>query len=118
MITKTHTATTYGIDVNIISIEVSIGQGLGLSVTGLADNIIKESQYRIESALKHIKCAMPRQRVIINLAPADLKKVGSGYDLPIALCILQASSQRCFLNLDKYIILGKYIDLFAHYLII
>ena len=107
MITKTHTATTYGIDVNIVSIEVSIVQGIGLSVTGLADNVIKESQYRIESALKHIKCAMPRQRVIINLAPADLKKVGSGYDLPIALCILQASSQRCFLNLDKYIILGE-----------
>ena len=107
MITKTNGAAIYGVDANIISIEVNIVQGTNLYMVGLPDNAIKESQHRIESVLKYIKCEMPRQRVIVNLAPADVKKEGASYDLPIALAILQASHQKPLLNLDKYVILGE-----------
>ena len=107
MITKTKGAVTYGVDAKIITIEVNIVQGTNLYVVGLPDNVIKESQHRIESVLKQIKCEMPRQRVIVNLAPADIKKEGALYDLPIALCILQSSFQRQLFNLDSYLILGE-----------
>jgi magnesium chelatase family protein len=107
MITKTFGAAIYGVNAKIISIEVNIVQGTNLYVVGLPDNSIKESQHRIESVLKHIHFEMPRQRVIVNLAPADIKKEGSAYDLPIALSILQASKQCIFINLNEYIILGE-----------
>ncbi len=107
MITKTNGAAIYGVDAKIIQIEVSIVQGMNLYVVGLPDNAIKESQHRIESVLKHIKCEMPRQRVIVNLAPADIKKEGASYDLPIALSILKASHQHPLFDLDKYMILGE-----------
>jgi magnesium chelatase family protein len=75
MITVTNGATIYGVDAKLITIEVNIVQGTNLYVVGLPDNAIKESQHRIESVLKFIKCEMPRQRVIVNLAPADIRKV-------------------------------------------
>ena len=93
MITTTFASAVYGIDAQIIEIEVNIVNGLGLFMVGLPDSAIRESQHRIESVLKHIKKNMPRRRVIVNLAPAGLRKEGSAYDLPIALCILQASKQ-------------------------
>ena len=107
MITKTYSAALYGVDAIIITIEVNIVQGTNLYVVGLPDNAIKESQHRIESVLKHIKCEMPRQRVIVNLAPSDVKKEGAAYDLSIALAILNASHQ-CNLELMKdYLIIGE-----------
>ena len=107
MITKTFGAAIYGVNAKMISIEVNIVQGTNLYVVGLPDSSIKESQHRIESVLKNIHFEMPRQRVIVNLAPADIKKEGSAYDLPIALSILQASRQCVFSNLEEYVILGE-----------
>lgn len=107
MFTKTYGCAISGIDAKLITIEVNIVQGTNLYVVGLPDNAIKESQHRIESVLKSIKCEMPRQRVIVNLAPADIKKEGASYDLPIALSILQASNQFYFKQLNKCLILGE-----------
>ncbi|MDR2401977.1 MAG: YifB family Mg chelatase-like AAA ATPase [Cytophagales bacterium] len=107
MITITNGATIYGVDAKKISIEINIVQGTNLYVVGLPDNAIKESQHRIESVLKFIKCEMPRQRVIVNLAPADIRKEGASYDLPIALAILNSSHQYHLLDLDKCMILGE-----------
>ena len=107
MVTKTYGCTIYGIDAKLITIEVNIVQGTNLYVVGLPGNAIKESQHRIESVIKSIKCEMPRQRVIVNLAPADIKKEGAAYDLPIALSILHASHQYYFKHIDECLILGE-----------
>ena len=107
MIIKTFGSAVYGVNASLISIEVNIVQGLHLYVVGLPDNAIKESQHRIESVLKHIGCEMPRQRVIVNLAPADIRKEGASYDLPIALCILEASRQYILPRLAEYVVMGE-----------
>lgn len=107
MITKTFGSAVYGVNASMISIEVNIVNGTNLFMVGLPDNAIKESQHRIESVLKHIGCLMPRRRVIVNLAPADVRKEGAAYDLPIALCILQASQQFLLKDLDQYVIMGE-----------
>ena len=88
MVAKTFGGTTYGVDASIITVEVNIVQGTNFFLVGLPDNAIKESQQRIESTLKHLEYKMPRQKVVVNLAPADVRKEGSAYDLPIALSIL------------------------------
>ena len=107
MIIKTFGSAVYGVNAFLISIEVNIIQGTNLYVVGLPDNAIKESQHRIESVLKHIGCEMPRQRVIVNLAPADIRKEGAAYDLPIALCILEASRQYTLPKLNEYVVMGE-----------
>ncbi len=107
MITKTFGAAIYGVEAQLITIEVNIVQGTSLYIVGLPDNSIKESQHRIESALKSMHFRMPRQKVIVNLAPADIHKEGSAYDLPIALAILHASGQCQFNNIEEYMILGE-----------
>ncbi len=107
LITRSFSSAVYGVNAFIISIEVSIVNGTGLFMVGLPDNAIKESHHRIESVLKQIKCVMPRQRVIVNLAPADIRKEGAAYDLPIALSILHASQQHTLSLLSSYIIMGE-----------
>ncbi len=106
-ITKTYGGAVYGVSASLISIEVTIVQGTKLFMVGLPDNAIKESQHRIEAVLKHTNNFMPRQRVIVNLAPADIRKEGASYDLPIALSILNSSGQHNFEELNKYIIMGE-----------
>ena len=76
-------------------------------MVGLPDNAVKESWSRVESALRVNKYNMPRIRIIVNLAPADIRKEGSAYDLPIAIGILAASEQLKTQNLSKYIIMGE-----------
>src|SRR3569623_969503 len=107
MVTKTLGSAIYGVSASLISIEVNIVKGTHFFMVGLPDSAVKESQHRIESVLKHIGCVMPRQRVIVNLAPADMRKEGAAYDLPIALCILHASQQCHFEHLSEYIVLGE-----------
>ena len=107
MVVKTFGSAVYGVHASMISIEVNIVQGTNFFMVGLPDNAIKESQHRIESVLKHIGREMPRQRVIVNLAPADIRKEGAAYDLPIALCILKASKQYKLTQLDQYVIMGE-----------
>lgn len=107
MVTKSFSSAVYGVNAFIIAIEVSIVNGTSLFMVGLPDSAIKESQHRIESVLKEIKCTMPRQRVIVNLAPADIRKEGASYDLPIALSILHASEQYNLRRLATYVVMGE-----------
>jgi magnesium chelatase family protein len=107
MLAKSFGAAVYGVDAKIITIEVNVGQGLKFFMSGLPDSAIKESEHRVESAIKQYGFKMPRQKVVVNLAPADIKKEGSSYDLPIALSILKASDQMVGVHLEEYLIMGE-----------
>ncbi|WP_375585459.1 YifB family Mg chelatase-like AAA ATPase [Cyclobacterium xiamenense] len=107
MVAKTFGSAVSGVDAKLITIEVNVGQGTNFYMVGLPDSAVKESQQRVESALKYHGYRMPRQKVVINLAPADLRKEGSSYDLPIAMGILQASEQVFFPGLEDYLIMGE-----------
>jgi hypothetical protein len=101
MLTKTFGSALVGIHASIITIETHVGQGSKCYLVGLPDSTIKESIQRVESAIKQIGYFFPRRKVVINLAPADVRKEGSGYDLPIALGLLQASEQTKMRGLAK-----------------
>src|SRR5687767_1946353 len=107
MLAKTFGSAVHGVDAKTIMVEVSVAQGLRYFMSGLPDNAIKESQHRVESALKSCKYFMPREKTVVNLAPADIRKEGAAYDLPIALCILQASGQIVTQKLEEFIIMGE-----------
>ncbi len=91
----------------MISIEVHITQGIRFFIVGLADHAIRESQQRIESALVTNGFGWPHYRVVINLAPADIKKEGTHFDLPLAIGILAASRQVDSSRLEEYLLLGE-----------
>ncbi|HLT08026.1 MAG TPA: YifB family Mg chelatase-like AAA ATPase [Cyclobacteriaceae bacterium] len=107
MVAKTFGSAVSGVDAKMITIEVNVGQGTSFYMVGLPDSAVKESQQRVESALKYFGYRMPRQKVVINLAPADIRKEGSAYDLPIALGILKASEQGEFPQMEAYVIMGE-----------
>ncbi len=107
MLAKTYGSAVYGVNAAIITIEIDVGQGTGFAMVGLPDNAVKESWQRVESALRYFQYRMPRQRVVVNLAPADVRKEGSAYDLPIALGTLQASEQMNAPHLPDYLIMGE-----------
>ncbi|HWD90278.1 MAG TPA: YifB family Mg chelatase-like AAA ATPase [Mucilaginibacter sp.] len=108
MLVKTFGSAVYGIQAMTITIEVNISGGnIYYAIVGLPDNAVRESWQRIESALVTSGFRMPRQRIIVNMAPADIKKEGSSYDLPIATAILAASGQIESEKLDKYLIMGE-----------
>ena len=107
MVAKTFGGAVYGVDARTITVEVNVTQGKDFHMSGLPDTAVKESQHRVESSFKSLRLFMPRNKVVVNLAPADLRKEGSAYDLPIALCVLKASEQIEAVELDKYIIMGE-----------
>ncbi|OKS88696.1 hypothetical protein RG47T_4174 [Mucilaginibacter polytrichastri] len=107
MLVKTFGSAVYGIEATTITVEVNIAAGTKFFIVGLPDNAIKESYYRIESALKNCNYRMPRQQVVVNMAPADIRKEGSAYDLTIATAVMAASGQVEVEELDKYIIMGE-----------
>lgn len=108
MLIKTYGSAVFGVNALTITIEVSIGGGNRYHIVGLPDNAIKESLRRIESAIQSAGLKMPRQKIVINLAPADIRKEGSAYDLPIAIAILAASEQlESTAETDKYFIMGE-----------
>ena len=107
MLVKTFGSAVYGIQAITITVEVNIVAGTKYFIVGLPDVAIKESYFRIDSALKNCNFKMPRQQVVVNMAPADIKKEGSSYDLTIATAVLAASGQLDAENLDKYIIMGE-----------
>lgn len=107
MLVKTYGSAVFGVDALTITIEVSIGGGNKYHIVGLPDNAIKESLRRIESAIQTTGLRMPRQKIVVNLAPADIRKEGSAYDLPIAIGILAASGQLEDLKLPDYFIMGE-----------
>ncbi|HMZ45591.1 MAG TPA: magnesium chelatase domain-containing protein, partial [Chitinophagaceae bacterium] len=109
MLVKTFGSAVYGVEAISITIEVNVSGGdLKYYMVGLPDNAVKESLQRIESAIKTNQLSFPRTKIVINLAPADIKKTGSAFDLPIALGILGASEQ---INesekLKDFIIMGE-----------
>ncbi|TAF33516.1 MAG: ATP-binding protein [Cytophagales bacterium] len=106
-IAKTFGGSVLGVNARIITVEVNVLSGTRLFIVGLPDSAVKESEQRVESAIKHYGFKLPRQKTVINLAPADVKKEGSAYDLPIALGILQASDQMHARDLEQYVVLGE-----------
>ncbi len=107
MLVKTFGSAVYGIEATTITIEINITGGTKYYVVGLPDNAIKESYFRIKSALKNCNYHMPKQQVVVNMAPADVRKEGSSYDLTIAIGVLAASGQIMHEELDKYLIMGE-----------
>jgi len=107
MLVKTYGSAVYGINAQTITIEVNVSRGAKYFLVGLPDNAVKESQQRITSALDQYGYKMPGKKIVINMAPADIRKEGSYYDLPLAMGILAASEQIPEANLDKYLIMGE-----------
>jgi len=107
MVSKTYGGAVHGVDARTILVEVSVGQGLHFHISGLPDNAVKESQHRVESALKNAGLFFPRNKTVVNLAPADIRKEGSAYDLAIAVCVLRSSEQIVTELADQYIIMGE-----------
>ncbi|MEZ4973730.1 MAG: YifB family Mg chelatase-like AAA ATPase [Cyclobacteriaceae bacterium] len=107
MVAKTFGSAVHGVDAQTITVEVNVSSGRKFWMSGLPDNAVKESQHRVESSLKGIDYYMPRTKVVVNLAPADIRKEGSAYDLPIALGLLQSSGQIKVSNLEEYVIMGE-----------
>ena len=108
MLVKTFGSAVYGVDAITITIEVNVSMGQGYAIVGLPDNAVRESLQRTESAIKTNNFHMPRTKVVVNLAPADIKKSGSALDLPIALGVLGASEQlENPERLSNYIIMGE-----------
>ncbi len=96
-----------GLDGVLIDVQVDITHGLpSVTIVGLPDAAVQESRERVRAAIKNSGLLFPRERVTVNLAPADTRKVGPAYDLPIALCILLASEQ-IYGDLEKAIIVGE-----------
>jgi magnesium chelatase family protein len=109
MLVRTFGSAVYGVNAINVTIEVNVaeGNGIGYFLVGLPDNAVKESQHRIETALKNNHYRIPRQKIVVNMAPADIRKEGSAYDLPIAIGYLAASGQLNGDDIDKYIIMGE-----------
>lgn len=109
MLVKTFGSAVYGVEAITITIEVNITNGdLKYYIVGLPDNAVKESLQRIEAAIKTNGYHMPRTKIVVNLAPADIKKSGSSFDLPIAIGVLGASEQiEEFDRLKDYLIMGE-----------
>lgn len=107
MLVKIYGSAIHGVSAQTITIEVNVDQGVGYHLVGLPDNAIKESSHRISAALKNVGFKLPGKKITINMAPADLRKEGSSYDLSIAIGILAASDQIKAENLGDYIIMGE-----------
>ena len=108
MLVKTYGSAVYGVEAITITIEVNVSEGQHYFMVGLPDNAVKESMQRIESAIKTNHRYMPRTKIVINLAPADIKKSGSAFDLPIAVGVLGASEQITDVEkLAQYILMGE-----------
>ncbi len=107
MLTKVFAAAIYGIHAHPVTIEVNVDKGIGYHLVGLPDKAVSESNYRITAALQNVNYRLPGKKYIINMAPADLRKEGSAYDLPIAIGILHATGQIKADQLQNYLIMGE-----------
>lgn len=108
MLVKTYGSAVYGVDAITITIEVNVSQGIKFFLVGLPDNAVKESHQRIAAALKNNDYRIPGKEITINMAPADIRKEGSAYDLTIAMGILAASGQvSCPELAEQYVIMGE-----------
>jgi magnesium chelatase family protein len=107
MLVKTFGYAVQGINATMVTVEVSIGVGIHFYLVGLPDNAVKESQQRIAAALKHHGYKIPGKQITVNMAPADIRKEGSSYDLTIAIGILAASEQLPADKVSDFVIMGE-----------
>ncbi len=107
MLINIHCAKCIGIEAVPVTVEVDVTTGIGIHLVGLADAAVKESLLRTVTSLQSMGLRIPGRKIVINLAPADMHKKGSGYDVPIALGIIAASGQRALPLLDRFIIMGE-----------
>lgn len=107
MLVKTYAAAVQGIDARVITIETAITRGVQYCIVGLPDTAVKESHERVRAALTHSGYTMPRTAAVINMAPADIRKEGAAYDLPIAVSLLVGTQIIKSEVLDRYMIMGE-----------
>lgn len=107
MLVKAFGSAVYGINATTVTVEVNVSQGVNFMLVGLPDNAVKESQQRIDAALKNNGYKIPGKSVVINMAPADIKKEGSAYDLTLAVGILAASEQINADRVSDFVIMGE-----------
>lgn len=107
MLVKTYGSAIHGIDAITITIEVNVSKGSKFYLVGLPDNAVKESHHRLVAVINNINYKYPGRRIVINMAPADIKKEGSSYDLPITIALLAASGQLESDLLGDFIMMGE-----------
>src|SRR5688572_646934 len=108
MLATVHSATLTGIDSVPVEVQASFGKGLpDLEIVGLGDAAVRESRVRVKSALQSSGLELPSKHVVLNLAPADVRKTGSALDLPIALALLSAASGAGSSRLCDALVLGE-----------
>lgn len=107
MLVKVYGSAVFGVEATTITVEVNVDSGIGYHLVGLPDSAVKESSFRIAAALKNVGRSLPGKKITVNMAPADLRKEGSAYDLTFAMGILIASGQIKAKNIGEYIIMGE-----------
>ena len=107
MFVKSYGSAVVGIEAITVAVEVNISAGIGLYMVGLPDNAVRESQERIRAAFENCSYKMSGRKVIVNLAPADIRKEGSAYDLPLAIGLLGASETISSEKLSRYLMMGE-----------
>ncbi|WOC39459.1 YifB family Mg chelatase-like AAA ATPase [Polaribacter sp. HL-MS24] len=107
MLVKVYGSAVFGIEASTITVEVNIDKGIGYHLVGLPDKAVSESSFRISAALNNNSYTLPGKKIIINMAPADIRKEGAAYDLTLAIGILAASGQIQSKNIDQYLIMGE-----------
>lgn len=108
MLTKVYGSAVFGVEATTITVEVNVDKGVGYHLVGLPDNAIRESNYRIAAALQNNGFRIPGKKLILNMSPADMRKEGSAYDLPLAMGILVATGQiKESIPISDYIIMGE-----------
>ena len=107
MLVKVYGSAVFGIDATTVTVEVNIDKGIGYHLVGLPDNAVRESSFRISAALNNNGFKLPGKKIIINMAPADIRKEGAAYDLTLAIGILAASNQIQSKDIDNYVIMGE-----------
>lgn len=107
MLVKTYGSAVFGIDATTVTLEINMSRGISYMLVGLPDSAVKESQQRVKSALENNNFKWPGKGITVNMAPADIRKEGSAYDLPLAVGIMAASEQLAQDKIGKYIIMGE-----------
>ena len=107
MLIKTYGSAVHGVNAITVTVETNMIPGAKFFLVGLPDNAVKESQQRIEAAVRNNNFKIPGKKITINMAPADIRKEGSAYDLPIAIGILGASEQMDATRVGEYILMGE-----------
>ncbi len=107
MLVKTYASAVQGIDAEIVTCEISSSSGIRILMVGLPDITVRESRDRIQAAVEHIGIKFPRKQIVVNLSPADLRKEGAQYDLPLAIGILASSELVSTDRLEEFLIVGE-----------